>query len=67
MILDIDRIKTVLYDTNISGYQIERATGISRTSIHKYRSGKNDFRNITLDTLIKLAAFDKRKSAQVDF
>lgn len=67
MILDIDRIKAVLYDESISGYEIERATGISRTSIHKYRNGRNEFKNITLDTLLKLAEFDKKKSAQVDF
>ena len=67
MILDIDRIKAVLYDESISGYEIEKAVGIKRTTIHNYRTGKNDFKNITLETLLKLDEFDKRKSAQVDF
>lgn len=62
MILDIDRIKGVLYDDGISGYKIEQATGISRTSIHKYRTGKNDFNNITLDTLLKLSKYDNIQS-----
>lgn len=67
MILDIDRVKAVLYDESISGYEIEKAVGIKRTTVHNYRTGKNQFKNITFDTLLKLAEFDKKKSAQVDF
>lgn len=67
MILDIERIKAVLYDESISGYEIEKTVGIKRTTIHNYRTGKNQLKNITLDTLLKLAEFDKKKSAQVDF
>lgn len=58
MILDIERIKTILYDTSISGGEIERITGVSRVIVHKYRTGKNDFNNITLDTLLKLSKYD---------
>ena len=67
MILDIERIKGILYDAGISGGEIERITGVSRVIVHNYRTGKNQLKNITLDTLLKLDEFDKKKSAQVDF
>ena len=37
MLIDTDKIKAVLDDTTLTDYQLEKAIGVSRTSIKRYR------------------------------
>lgn len=55
----LERVKQVL-DSNISAYEIEKQTEITRVSISKYRNGKTLVNNMTLDTAIKLESFGRK-------
>ena len=43
-----------LLSSNISGYEIEKRTGISRSTIHYLRIGKRDIDNLSLKNAEKL-------------
>lgn len=54
MLLNLSLIKCVLNDHQISGSFLERETGLSKSTISKYRTNKLPLENMTLSTLLKL-------------
>lgn len=55
-VADLQLVK-VLLDSDLSAYQIEAKTGITRTAISKYRTGKSDVLNMPMQTAIALTNF----------
>ncbi|MDT0672874.1 hypothetical protein [Staphylococcus chromogenes] len=51
-------IKSLL-ESNVTSYQIEKATGVSRAKIGRLRNGKNKIDDLTLDTAEKLYNYQK--------
>ncbi|QUY63973.1 hypothetical protein GUI37_01720 [Helcococcus kunzii] len=56
MKIDIDKIK-ILLDSDTTGYQISKNTGIQEIQISNLRNGKTKLENITVDTAKKLMKF----------
>ena len=54
MIIDTDKVKGVLLDRAITGYSIWKATGVSQQSISLLRTGKKQFKDLSLDTVEKI-------------
>lgn len=48
-----------LLDSEITAYQIEKDTGISRAKIGRLKHGKNDLNNLSLETASKLYEYAK--------
>lgn len=48
-----------LFKSNITGYQISKATGISQNVISGIRNGKRQIDNLTLGTTEKLYEFQR--------
>ncbi|MCG7340135.1 hypothetical protein MHZ36_12635 [Staphylococcus sp. ACRSN] len=48
-----------LLDSEMTGYKINKATGLSQTIISGLRNGKRDIDNLTLKNAEVLAAFSK--------
>ena len=48
-----------LLDSEITAYQIEKDTGISRAKIGRLKNGKNDLNNLSLETASKLYEYAK--------
>lgn len=59
-IADLQLIK-VLLESNLSAYEIERKTGVTRTIISKYRSGKSSLDNIRMKSAIALTTFSEKQ------
>lgn len=55
-IADTKKIKTLL-DSSVSGWNIEKSTGISRNTIAEMRHGRRQIENVRLETAIKLTEF----------
>lgn len=51
-------IKSLL-ESNVTSYQIEKVTGVSRAKIGRLRNGKNKIDDLTLDTAEKLYNYQK--------
>ncbi|MDP4447528.1 hypothetical protein [Staphylococcus hyicus] len=51
-------IKSLL-ESNVTSYQIEKVTGVSRAKIGRLRNGKNKIDDLTLDTAEKLHNYQK--------
>lgn len=49
-----------LLNSDITSYEINRHTGITRQLIDKYRSGKSELKNMTLETAEKLYNYAKK-------
>lgn len=54
MIINTDQVEAVLMDKAVSGYLIEKETGISGASISRLRNGKKRFGDLSIDTAIKV-------------
>ena len=48
-----------LVESNITGYQIHKETGVSQYVISQLRQGKRDVDNLTLNTTEKLYEYSK--------
>lgn len=48
-----------LLESEITAYQIEKDTGISRAKIGRLKNGKNDLNNLSLETASKLYEYAK--------
>lgn len=59
-IADYNLINTVL-NSDISGWEIEARTGISRTSIGKYRNQQSEIYNITFQAALLLTQYAKNQ------
>ncbi|WP_241955811.1 Trp family transcriptional regulator [Staphylococcus chromogenes] len=49
-----------LLNSNITSYQIEKETGVSRTTIGRLRNEKNKVSDLTLTTAEKLYLYQKK-------
>lgn len=54
MLINTEQVEAVLMDKAISGYLIEKETGISGASISRLRNGKKRFGDLSIDTAIKV-------------
>lgn len=48
-----------LLDSDITAYQIEKRTGVSRAKIGRLKNDKNSLKNLTLETAEKLYNYQK--------
>lgn len=60
--LEIERL---LNNDDISGYQIEKDTGVSKMTISNLRTGKAEIEKLSFDTAAKLTAYSKSKQSDV--
>lgn len=51
-----------LLDSNISGWQIEKDSGVSRTMITRLRNKKAKIKNLTFETASKLTEYKKKRT-----
>lgn len=49
-----EKIKDILYNSRISGHELSKNTGINKSMISRYRSGKYKLKNMTLATARKI-------------
>ena len=54
MIINTEQVEAVLMNKAVSGYLIEKETGISGASISRLRNGKKRFGDLSIDTPIKV-------------
>ena len=54
MIINTEQVEAALMDKAVSGYLIEKETGISGASISRLRNGKKRFGDLSIDTAIKI-------------
>ncbi|KRL02535.1 hypothetical protein [Liquorilactobacillus capillatus] len=60
MIADPDMIQKLL-NSDLSGWKIEKETGVSRNAILEMRHGRRKIKNLRLETAIKLTAYASKK------
>lgn len=62
MFIDTEKVKKVLLDRAVTGYSIWKATGVSQQSISLLRTGKKQFKDLSLDTVEKVQRWlDEKK------
>lgn len=66
-ILDTFNIFVLLRDKSVSGFMLEKETGISRGTLLKIRSDKEQFGSFTIDTLLKLQKWLLSESGKIYF
>ncbi|HEO6657978.1 TPA: hypothetical protein VBA67_001952, partial [Streptococcus agalactiae] len=54
MIINTTQVKMVLSNKTISGGELESVTGMSRSTISKYRKGDVDFEKISLKNIMSI-------------
>lgn len=54
--INISKIKELL-ESDISSYEIEKNTGVSRVTLAKYRNGSADIMNMSLEKAVNLNKF----------
>lgn len=55
-----------LVESNITGYQIHKETGVSQYVISQLRQGKRDVDNLTLNTTEKLYEYSEKRYNEID-
>lgn len=50
-------VEHLLFESDVSIYQISKGTGIGETTLHKYRRGQANITNITFNNAIKLQKY----------
>lgn len=66
-IIDTFNIFVLLRDKSVSGFMLEKETGISRGTLLKIRSDKEQFGSFTIDTLLKLQKWMLSESGKIYF
>lgn len=66
-ILDTFNIFVLLRDKSVSGFMLEQETGISRATVSKVRSDKEQFGTLMIDTLLKLQKWMLSESGKLYF
>ncbi|QLK85673.1 hypothetical protein [Staphylococcus sp. 17KM0847] len=56
---DVKKTLQLLLESDITSYQIEKETRVSRAKIGRLRNGKNKIEDLTLDTAEKLYNYQK--------
>ena len=54
MKIDLTKVEAVLTDKTVSAYRLAKETGISQSTITRLRNKERLFKNITVETLIKV-------------
>ena len=54
MKIDTTKVEAVLMDKTVSAYRLAKDTGISQSTITRLRNKERLFKNITVDTLLKV-------------
>ena len=54
MKIDTTKVEAVLMDKTVSAYRLAKETGISQSTIIRLRNKERLFKNITVETLIKV-------------
>lgn len=54
MKIDLTKVEAVLMDKTVSAYRLAKETGISQSTITRLRNKERLFKNITVETLIKV-------------
>lgn len=54
MKIDTTKVEAVLMDKTVSAYRLAKDTGISQSTITRLRKKERLFKNITVETLIKV-------------
>lgn len=54
MRIDLTKVEAVLTDKTVSAYRLAKETGISQSTITRLRNKERLFKNITVETLIKV-------------
>ena len=54
MKIDLTKVEAVLMDKTVSAYRLAKETGISQSTITRLRNKERLFKNITVDTLLKV-------------
>lgn len=54
MKIDLTKVEAVLTDKTVSAYRLAKETGISQSTITRLRNKGRLFKNITVETLIKV-------------
>lgn len=54
MKIDTTKVEAVLMDKTVSAYRLAKDTGISQSTIIRLRNKERLFKNITVETLIKV-------------
>lgn len=57
MRINTSQVETVLMDKTVSAYRLAKDTGISKSTITRLRNKERLFKNITVETLIKVQAW----------
>ncbi|WNM55052.1 hypothetical protein CoNPh25_CDS0047 [Staphylococcus phage S-CoN_Ph25] len=55
-----------MIESNITGYQIHKETGVSQYVISQLRQGKREVDNLTLNTTEKLYKYSKKRYNKID-
>ncbi|CUT96408.1 hypothetical protein [Staphylococcus capitis] len=55
-----------LIESDVTGYQIHKETGVSQYVISQLRQGKRDVDNLTLNTTEKLYEYSKKRYNEID-
>lgn len=63
-IIDTFNIFILLRDKSISGFMLEKETGVSRTTLLKVRANKEQFQNLSIKTLSKIQEWLLSKNGQ---
>ena len=66
-IIDTFNILVLLRDKSVSGFMLEREIGVSRTTLLKVRSDKEQFQSLSIGTLIKIQKWMLSKSGKSYF
>ena len=66
-ILDTFNIFILLRDKSVSAFMLEQETGVSRSTVLKVRSDKEQFGTLMIDTLLKLQKWISSESRKLYF
>lgn len=58
---DLEKVYDLVFNSNISGWEIEKSVGFNRSTMARLRSGKTSFEKLTLQNLLKLKEFSDKK------
>lgn len=54
MKIDLTKVEAVLMDKTVTAYRLAKDTGISQSTITRLRNKERLFKNITVETLLKV-------------
>lgn len=64
-IIDVEKIKALLADENVSAYGIEKVCGVSRDTIAKIRRGDAQLENLSIRNALKLMKYIEMEESKM--